>query len=33
MLHADAHSADPARKMMVPMIRIGLRPHWSASFP
>ena len=33
MLHADAHSADPVRKMMAPMIRIGLRPHWSASFP
>jgi len=33
MLQDAAHSADPARKMTVPMIRIGLRPHWSASLP
>jgi hypothetical protein len=33
MFHDDAHSADPARKMMVPAIRTGLRPHWSASLP
>jgi hypothetical protein len=33
MLQADAHSADPARKIMVPATRIGLRPHRSASLP
>ena len=33
MFHDAAHSADPARKTIVPKIRIGLRPHWSASLP
>ena len=33
MLQADAHRADPARKIRVPVIRIGLRPHRSASLP
>ncbi len=33
MLQAAAHSADPVRNTMVPTIRIGLRPHRSASFP
>jgi hypothetical protein len=33
MSHDDAHNAEPARKMTVPMIRIGSRPHWSASLP
>jgi hypothetical protein len=28
-----AQSAEPARKMIVPPISTGLRPHWSASRP
>ena len=33
MVVEDAQRADPARKMMVPVMRTGLRPHWSASLP
>ena len=29
----EAQSAEPARKMTVPVMRTGLRPHWSASLP
>lgn len=33
MFHASADTAEPSRKIRVPMIRIGLRPNTSASLP